>query len=88
MASYTTMTPERIRRHNDERTYQPKIHSRRIRELYTISQETGEPMTVLVDEALREFIERERLDESDKHDRYGGEERNDSSDRPRDRSKL
>jgi hypothetical protein len=54
------MTPERIRRHDDERLYQPRIHSRRIRELYRISEEIGEPMTVLVDQALQEFVERHR----------------------------
>jgi hypothetical protein len=52
------MTPERVQRHDDERLYQPRIHSRRIRELYRISSETGEPMTVLVDRALEEFVER------------------------------
>lgn len=49
---------ERISRFDDERLYQPRIHSRRIRELYHISQDTGEPMTVLVDRALEVFIER------------------------------
>ena len=51
------MTPERIRRHDDEHLYQPRIHSRRIKELYKISQGTGEPMTVLVDQAIADFIE-------------------------------
>ena len=50
------MTPERINRHDDECLYQPRIHSRRIRELYRISQGSGEPMTVLVDQAVAEFI--------------------------------
>jgi len=51
------MAPEeRIRRHDDEHLYQPRIHSRRIKELYRISQGTGEPMTVLVDQAVAEFI--------------------------------
>ena len=35
--------------------YQPKIHSERIRSLYQIKQATGKPMTVLLDEAIREF---------------------------------
>ena len=52
-----TMTPERITRHDDERLYQPRIHSRRIRELHRIAQETGEPMTVLVDQAIADFVE-------------------------------
>ena len=51
------MTPERIRRHDDEHLYQPRIHSRRIRELYRVSEETGEPMTVLVDQAIADFID-------------------------------
>ena len=51
------MTPERIRRHDDEHLYQPRIHSRRIKELYRISQGTGEPMTVLVDQAIADFID-------------------------------
>jgi hypothetical protein len=46
---------ERIDRHDDEGLYQPKIHSRWIRELHAISQETGVPITVLLDRALKEF---------------------------------
>ena len=45
----------RIDRKNDESLYQPKIHSERIRSLYHIKQTTGKPMTVLLDEAIREF---------------------------------
>ena len=55
------MTPERMSWHDDERLYQPRIHSRRIRQLHQISEETGEPMTVLVDQAIGEFVERYRL---------------------------
>ena len=47
---------ERVSRHDDEGLYQPKIHSRWIRELYAIGQETGIPITVLLDQALREFV--------------------------------
>jgi hypothetical protein len=61
------MTPERINRHDDERLYQPKIHSRRIRELYRISEETGAPMTVLVDQALREFVADFKLQKASDH---------------------
>jgi hypothetical protein len=46
---------ERVIRHDDEGLYQPRIHSRWIRELHAISQETGVPITVLVDRALQEF---------------------------------
>jgi hypothetical protein len=45
----------RIERKTDENLYQPKIHSERIRALYQIKQATGKPMTVLLDEAIREF---------------------------------
>lgn len=45
----------RIDRKNDESLYQPKIHSERIRTLYQIKQATGKPMTILLDEAIREF---------------------------------
>ena len=47
----------RIDRKNDEFLYQPQIHSQRIRELYHIKKSTGKPMTVLVDQALRELAE-------------------------------
>ena len=50
------MAPERVSRHQDERLYQPRIHSRWIRKLHEISVETGEPLTVLVDRALREYV--------------------------------
>ena len=48
---------ERINRGNDENLYQPKIHSRRIRSLYRISADTNLPMTVLLDLAIKEFVE-------------------------------
>ena len=52
------MTPERVGRDDDERLYQPRIHSRWIRELYRIRCNLAEPMTVLVDWALQEFVQR------------------------------
>ena len=45
----------RIGRKNDENLYQPKIHSERIRSLYRLKQETGKPMTVLLDQAIHDF---------------------------------
>ena len=54
------MTPERINRSDDEMLYQPHIHSRWIRELYRIRLETGDPITLLVDTALTEFMERRK----------------------------
>ena len=47
---------ERVCRDGDENVYQPRIHSDRIKELYTIGQETGLPLTVLVDYALRSYV--------------------------------
>ena len=49
---------ERVRRDDDERLYQPGIHSRWIRELYRIGQRTGLPITVLVDKAIQQFVEK------------------------------
>ena len=70
------MTPERINRSDDERLYQPRIHSRRIRELYRIKTETGDPITVLVDKALADFVERRRAvsspEDTDKGEGAGG----------------
>ena len=48
----------RINRTDDESLYQPKIHSERIRTLYNLKQVTGKPMTVLLDQAIRELAER------------------------------
>jgi hypothetical protein len=45
----------RIDRINDENLYQPKIHSERIRVLYRLKQDTGKPMTVLLDQAIENF---------------------------------
>ena len=45
----------RIDRKGDESLYQPKIHSERIRTLYNLKQATGKPMTVLVDQAIRDL---------------------------------
>ena len=49
---------ERVKRSDDEGFYTPKIHSAKIRELYRIKEETGIPMTTLVDTAIAEFIEK------------------------------
>jgi hypothetical protein len=47
----------RIDRRDDESLYQPKIHSERIRTLYNIKQVTGKPMTVLLDQAIRDLAQ-------------------------------
>lgn len=55
---------ERIKRHDDERLYQPRLHSKRIRELHRLSEEQGEPMTVVLDQIVEIYI----------RERKGGEE--------------
>lgn len=53
---------ERVNRQTDEKLYQPKIHSDRIRSLYQIKKLTGIPRTVLVDLAIEEveYFEEQR----------------------------
>jgi len=45
----------KIDRNDDESSYQPKIHSERVRVIYNIKQVTGKPMTVLLDQAIRDL---------------------------------
>ena len=40
----------------DERIYQPRIHSSLIHEIYKISEAPGLPMTVIIDQAIREYL--------------------------------
>ena len=47
----------RIDRKDDESLYQPKIHSERIKALYNLKRATGKPMTVLLDQAIRDLAE-------------------------------
>jgi len=49
---------ERITREGDRNIYQPKIHAERISELYKVKLITGLPLTVLVDEAIRQYVEK------------------------------
>ncbi|MHB0858420.1 MAG: hypothetical protein ACYC5M_12710 [Anaerolineae bacterium] len=51
-----------VDRSQDEKLYQPRIHSRWIRELHRIKVDTGSPMTVLVDRAVAEFVARYRAE--------------------------
>lgn len=51
------MRNERISRKDDEKIYQPRIHSDLIRELHKLSVAYKLPMTKLVDEALKAYIE-------------------------------
>jgi hypothetical protein len=48
---------ERIDRKTDENLYQPKIHSKRIRALYSLKLKTDKPMTVLLDQAIHDLAE-------------------------------
>jgi len=50
--------------YDDERLYQPRIHSRRIRELHKISERFQLPMTDIIDEALREYVIKEKKNAS------------------------
>ena len=45
----------RIDRKDDESLYQPKIHSDRVRTLYSLKEATGKPMTVLLDQAIADL---------------------------------
>lgn len=47
---------KRIDRSTDENIYQPKIHAKRIRELYQIGQQLHLPLTVIVDQAIELYI--------------------------------
>ncbi len=42
---------------DDEKLYQPRIHSKRIRELHKIAEQMGQPMTTVLDLALRKFVD-------------------------------
>lgn len=64
---------ERINRQDDENLYQPKIHSRRIRSLYRICEYTSLPMTVLVDLAIKEFIEKYEVNFLEVQDQNGSD---------------
>jgi hypothetical protein len=50
---------ERINRHNDEKLYQPRIHSDLIHEIHKVREITGIPMTVIVDHSIREYLKKE-----------------------------
>jgi hypothetical protein len=50
---------ERISRKDDEPAYQPRLHSRWISELWRLSQEKGLPMTVILEEAVKEYVLKE-----------------------------
>ena len=62
---------ERIDRQADENLYQPKIHSDRIRSLYQVKLITGIPLTVLLDMAIRKFLEDQEKKISEQTKEYG-----------------
>jgi hypothetical protein len=78
--------PERILRPDDECLYQPRIHSRRIRELYRIRQQTGHPITVLVDHALAQFLQRRSSEDGSSE--ADDEEQEGLSDRTQEESRI
>ena len=59
---------EKISRVNDRDLYQPKIHSERIRDLYRIRILTHIPMTVLLDMAIAEFVEKMEMEFEEKRE--------------------
>ncbi len=46
---------DRIESKNDERLFPPRIHSERVKTLYSLKQATGKPMTVLLDQAIQDL---------------------------------
>lgn len=62
---------ERINRRTDEKFYQPKIHSDRIRSLYRIKLVTGIPLTVLLDMAIVKFLEDQEKKIGEQRQKYG-----------------
>ena len=54
----------RINRRGDASLYQPKITSERVRSLYALKQQTGKPMTVLLDQAIGDLTERYRIEKT------------------------
>ncbi len=67
---------ERIDRQTDENLYQPKIHSQRIRGLYALKVITGLPLTVLVDQAIRDFLEKGKANNEIIYNHHDKGERN------------
>ena len=49
---------DKISRKDDDNVYQPRIHRDRIAQLYQIKERTGVPMTVLLDRAIEDLVER------------------------------
>ena len=47
---------KRIDRKDDENLYQPKIHSTWNRQLYAIGQQIHLPLTIIIDQAIEEYI--------------------------------
>ena len=67
------MASERLHRHDDEQPQQLRSYSRRIRELDRISQQSGEPIDVPVDQALQEFVKRQSRGEDQSRSKVSGD---------------
>lgn len=48
---------ERIDRRDDKRIYQPALHSDRVIDLYLLKGSIHKPMTVILDTAVREYVQ-------------------------------
>ena len=60
---------ERMSWTDDERLYQPRVHSQRIRELHKIAEDTGKPMTRVLDDLVSKGIEEHNESMENKMDR-------------------
>jgi hypothetical protein len=56
---------EKIDRSQDKRVYQPRIHVDMVHELYLLKQQTGLPMTVLVEMAISMLLDKHRTDDGE-----------------------
>ena len=65
---------ERISRKNDEKLYQPAIHSERIRALHELKVMTGIPMTVLLDMAIAKLLDDYQPQVAEAQQNYEGRE--------------
>ena len=55
---------ERLSWTGDERLYQPRIRSHRVRQLYQERRNTGRPMTVVLDKVLEDYFKKQLTQEA------------------------
>ena len=48
---------EKINRRDDKRIYQPALHSDRVIDLYLLKGKVHKPMTVILDNAVKEYVQ-------------------------------